>query len=444
MKGIQRLQSNSILEYCVGAIHFSTLFYRFSVETTMRNFLTITALLVIMSSCYDYKDKRGPVTWQSIEKNLQTQFITANDGDTIELPEGYFMFTKSLSMDGKSNIVIRGRGMDKTVLSWKNQTEGAEGLRISNGKNIVLQDFAVEDAKGDNVKVSDTQGITFFRISSSWANGPNAANGAYALYPVLCKNVLIDECVAMGSSDAGIYVGQSDTVIIRNSKAYWNVAGIESENSRWVEIYGNEAYENTGGILIFDLPGLTQYGHNTKVYKNNVHDNNHRNFAAKGNIVASIPPGTGFMVLATHGLEISDNDIVDNKTVGVAIVSYELVAALNEGEVEGEQSIGGVQTVNNNYQADTLYNGFPYKISVNQNRFSNRHWWPSLSNDFGKLFILKSFMHPPDIVYDGIPDPKNPLHEICINEKAEIVFMNLDAANDFVRLSKDVSTYACQ
>ena len=132
----------------------------------MKNLLAMCALLGILTSCTDYESKRGPVSWQRKKKNLQTQFITANDGDTIDLPEGYFMFTKSLSMDGKSNIVIRGKGMDKTVLSWKNQTEGAEGLRISNGKNIVLQDFAVEDAKGDNIKVSDTRGITFFRISS--------------------------------------------------------------------------------------------------------------------------------------------------------------------------------------------------------------------------------------------------------------------------------------
>jgi parallel beta-helix repeat protein len=410
----------------------------------MKNLIAICALLAILTSCTDYENKRGPVSWQSIEKNLQTQFITAKDGDTINLPEGYFMFTKSLSMEGKSNIVIRGKGMDKTVLSWKNQTEGAEGLRISNGQNIVLQDFAVEDAKGDNIKVSDTRGITFFRISSSWADGPKTENGAYALYPVLCKNVLIDECVAMGSSDAGIYVGQSDTVVIRNSKAYWNVAGIESENSRWVEIYGNEAYENTGGILIFDLPGLTQYGHTTKVYKNNVHDNNHKNFAAKGNIVASIPPGTGFMVLATHGLEITDNDVSNNTTIGLGIVSYDLVAAMNEGEVQQEQSIGGVQTVNNNYKLDTLYNGFPYEIAVHKNRFSNSHWFPNMSSDFGKLFLLKSFMSPPDIAFDGIADPKNSNRQICIRDNGDITFMDLDAANDFANLSKNVKDYACE
>jgi parallel beta-helix repeat protein len=410
----------------------------------MKYYFVAFLLSISLWSCSDnYPKERTDVTWQSIEKNLQTQFITIADGDTIDLPEGYFMFTRSLSMDGKKNIVIRGKGIDKTILSWKNQTEGAEGIKISNGQNIVLQDFSVEDAKGDNIKVNDTHGITFLRVASSWSGGPKTENGAYAIYPVLCKQVLIDGCVAMGSSDAGIYVGQSDSVIIRNSKAYWNVAGIESENSRWVEIYNNEAYDNTGGILIFDLPGLTQYGQYTKVYKNKVYSNNHENFAAKGNIVASIPPGTGFMVLATRDIEITDNDITDNTTIGMGIVSYELVAALNEGEVQQAESVGGVQTVNNNYKTDSLYNAFPARINVHHNRFSNSHWFPNMGHDFGKLFLLKSFGSPPDIVYDGITDPKNNDRQICITDNGDVTFMDLDAANDFVNLSKDVKKYAC-
>jgi parallel beta-helix repeat protein len=404
-------------------------------------YLVLLTVTVLFFSCSNQESE--PVVWKSIEQSLQTELITVEDGGIIELPEGNFMFTKSLAMDGKSNIVIKGKGMDKTRLSFKNQTEGAQGLLISNGSNIVLEDFSIEDAKGDNLKVSEVRGITFRRVRSVWADGPKTENGAYALYPVLCKNVLIDECIAMGSSDAGIYVGQSDSVIIRNSKAYWNVAGIESENSRWVEIYGNEAYENTGGILIFDLPGLTQYGHTTKVYNNNVHDNNHENFAAKGNIVASIPPGTGFMILATHNLELTGNQIIDNKTLGAGIISYELTVALNEGEQEQEGAIGGVQTVNNSYKADSLYNPYPYQIYIHNNTFSNSHWFPSTSNEIGKLFIMKSFMNPPDIVFDGIADPTRPNRELCVKEGDDINLINLDAANDFKKFLKDPHQFNC-
>jgi hypothetical protein len=78
----------------------------------------LTALGALFYSCgpSEYVETRE---WKSIEKSLQTQLITANDGAIIDLPEGNYMFTKSLTMDGKSNITIRGKGMDKTVLSFR-------------------------------------------------------------------------------------------------------------------------------------------------------------------------------------------------------------------------------------------------------------------------------------------------------------------------------------
>src|SRR5690606_7002432 len=87
-------------------------------------------------------------------------------------------------------------------------------------------------------------------------------------------------------------------------------------------------HDNTGGILIFDMPGLTQYGHTTRVYDNRAVENNFRNFAPAGNIVATVPPGTGIMLLATRNIEIFNNEIVDNRTAGTAIASYDLVEAL--------------------------------------------------------------------------------------------------------------------
>ncbi len=354
------------------------------------------------------------------------------------------MFTRSLTLDGKSRIVIRGQGMEKTILSWQNQSEGAQGLQVSNSRNIVLQDFSVEDAKGDNLKVNDTQGITIRRVRSAWTAGPRPENGAYAIYPVLCKRVLMEECIAIGASDAGIYVGQSDSVIIRNNVAFWNVAGIEAENSRWVEIYGNEAYDNTGGLLIFDLPGLTQYGHSTLAHHNGIHDNNHENFAQEGNIVASIPPGTGIMILATHGVQLRDNEIKDNRSVGVAIISYVLVAALNEGVEEQPGAVGGAQTVNNHFKEDSLYNPYPYDITIMTNQVSNSHWFPSLGNDIGKLLVRYSPFSPPEFIFDGIADPKRPDREICFSGNAGASFINLDAGNDFKMLSKDIGSFECR
>ncbi|MFN8888299.1 MAG: hypothetical protein ACK5WF_12635, partial [Cyclobacteriaceae bacterium] len=186
-----------------------------------------------------------------------------------------------------------------------------------------------------------------------------------------------------------------------------------------------------------------RYGHTAKAYKNNIHDNNHENFAQKGNVVSSIPPGTGVMILATHNVDFYDNTLTDNRTVGVGIVSYEMVAALNEGEQQQEGAIGGVQSVNNRFREDSLYNPFPYHINIHHNQFENSHWFPTMQSDIGKLLLTKSFFDTPDVVYDGIENPKQKERNICVSENGEITFMNLDAANDFKALSKDGAAFAC-
>jgi hypothetical protein len=46
-------------------------------------------------------------------------------------------------------------------------------------------------------------------------------------------------------------------VVIRDSTAYGNVAGIEVENSASVEIFQNHIYDNSMGISVFLLPNMS-------------------------------------------------------------------------------------------------------------------------------------------------------------------------------------------
>jgi parallel beta-helix repeat protein len=299
----------------------------------------------------------------------------------------------------------------------------------------------------------DTDGITFRSVKVAWTGPINEENGAYGFYPVICKNVLIEECVSMGASDAGLYVGQSEDVIIRNNKVFQNVAGIESENSDRVEIYGNECWDNTGGILVFNLPGLTRYGRNIQVHDNVVHDNNRENFAVPGAIVGTVPPGSGIIVLATKNVDVFDNEIKDHKTVGVSVISYELMSAM-EGGNENEQPDPerGVRGIQSDFRSDNNYDPFPGQISIYNNLFENDHWLPYLGSDFGKLFMFKLGPTIPDIALDGIKADDyflangevNQSYKVCIDEKQPISFVDLDAANDFENLSTDVTKFNCR
>ncbi|MFT6034823.1 MAG: parallel beta-helix repeat protein [Marivirga sp.] len=408
-------------------------------------FLGISLLLLLACGEEEVADRSG-IEWQDIQKELQEALLIAEAGDTIKIPAGYFHFDKSLLMDDIDTVTIQGAGMDQTFLSFKDQSEGAEGLKISNCSAIQLLNFTIEDAAGDNIKVNDTDGIIFRNVKSQWTGQVSETNGAYAFYPVLCKNVLIENCIAIGASDAGIYVGQSDTVIIRNNIASQNVAGIESENSNMVEIYGNKATNNTGGILVFDLPGLTQYGEDIKVYDNLVQSNNHSNFAPAGNIVGVVPPGTGVMILATSDVEIYENRVFDNRTVGVAVISYELVAAISEEdekEVNDTQD-GSAQIVNNNYALDSAYDAFPNGISIYKNEIYNSHWFATFAHDFGILFNYKFPFSPPDIIFDGFIESEVSSTEVlCINQP-DAKFVYLDAPHDLAGMNEDVSPYLCE
>mgnify|MGYP003303828621 CR=1 FL=1 len=164
---------------------------------------------------------------------------------------------------------------DESILSFSGQVEGAQGISITNSSNITLEDFTVRDSKGDAIKTQYVDGIIFRGITVEWTGGPKPSNGAYGLYPVQCTNVLIEFCIAIGASDAGIYVGQSKDIIVRNSKAFLNVAGIEIENSINAKVYENHSFENTGGILVFDLPDLpVKEGKIVRIFDNIIKNNN--------------------------------------------------------------------------------------------------------------------------------------------------------------------------
>ena len=153
-------------------------------------------------------------------------------------------------------------------------------------------------------------------MRTEWTGGPEETNGGYGLYPVLCTDVLIEDCVVRGASDAGIYVGQSEDSIVRRNSVEQNVAGIEIENCTKADVYENVATDNAGGILVFTMPDLPKKdGRHCRVFKNPVMANNHENFAPKGNIVATVPPGTGIMIMASDQVEVFDNTIEQNQTV---------------------------------------------------------------------------------------------------------------------------------
>ncbi|MFN7054849.1 parallel beta-helix domain-containing protein [Hyphomonas sp.] len=331
---------------------------------------------------------------------LQTALIAARPGEIILLPEGTFQLTEGLSLDVEG-VTLRGAGQGKTILDFSGQEGAGEGLLVTSD-DVTLMDFAVINTRGDGIKSKGADRITYRYLTVEWTNGPDENNGAYGVYPVESRDVLVENVTVRGASDAGIYVGQSENIIVRNSVVEYNVAGIEIENSMNADVYGNIARYNTGGILVFDLPDLpVSGGHSTRIFDNQITENNTRNFAPAGNIVASVPSGTGVIIMANRNVHVFDNTFDQNRSAHVLVMSYSLPFT------------------------DEAYNPLPRDVVLRANRYG-----PGGNDPQGDLAPLAAALggQLPAIVWDGVDGwGEGPAQAVnlSINEAEDAGFLSL-------------------
>jgi parallel beta-helix repeat protein len=338
-----------------------------------------------------------------VQFRLQARLIEAAPGDVIQLEAGRYELHRQLDA-AVDNLTIRGRGPDRTVLSFRGQEAGGQGIEAT-GDHFVLEGLAVEDTVGNAVKILGARDVTVRDVRVEWTAAPSSANGAYGIYPVQCRNVLLERCTAIGASDAGLYVGQCRQVVVRSCRAERNVAGIEIENTVGADVHDNVAENNSGGILVFDMPGLQlKAGRGIRIFRNRVVENNHRNFADPGSIVANVPPGTGLMVMATDEVEAFDNLIENNGTGSVLIVSY----------LAMDRKI-----------ADPEFDAIPEAISVHDNRIRGGGTRPQ--GALAALLAAAFGGRLPDILWDGVlpPGAAGPTHRLANNGDARFANFHL-------------------
>jgi parallel beta-helix repeat protein len=343
-------------------------------ESMMPRYWTLAALLAATpAAAQTVTVNAGP----DAQERLQAALIEAKPGSTVQIGAGRFELTDGLSLD-VDRVTVRGAGPDKTILSFKGQLGAGEGLLVTSD-DVVLRGFAVEDSKGDGIKSKGADRIVYKDLRVEWTGGPRETNGAYGVYPVSSTTILIDGVEVKGASDAGIYVGQSEQIVVRNSKVSGNVAGIEIENSRHADVFHNLATGNTGGILVFDMPSLPKMGGGEiRVFENRVIDNNQPNFAPKGNIVATVPAGTGVLIMANDNVHVLRNELSGNATANVMITAY-------------RQSYD-----------DARFKPVPTRITVSGNKHGRAGYAPGFPGG-GQLAAALGGMIPP-VLWDGSGD----------------------------------------
>lgn len=381
----------------------------------------LAATILSLAACGEREAAVGTAGDGDFQERLQALLLDAEPGSVIEIPAGTHALNRGLSLTA-DGVTIRGAGMDATVLSFSGQVAGAEGLLVT-GNDFVIEDLAIEDARGDALKVTETEGVTIRRVRVEWTGGPKTENGAYGFYPVQTRNVLIEDSVAIGASDAGIYVGQSRNVVVRNNRAEANVAGIEIENTQDADVYGNLATGNTGGILVFNMPNLSQEGGRVRIFDNDVYENNHRNFGHPGTPVASIPAGSGIVVNSHDDVEIFANRVRDHRTANVIISS---VYSSNYSESSWSEN----------------FDPYPERIHLHDNVLEGGGDRPDgVDLMAAKMLLFGPMGRFPHVLWDGYaPADREP--ELCINDPGAEV-LNADLPGGSANMRVETAPFAC-
>ncbi len=348
-------------------------------------------------------------------------FVGARSGDTVCFAPGTYTYSDPIEARSLSNFTVRGLGAtaNDVLLDFRGQAAGAKGLSFTAMTDLLIENLTVENASADDIFVASATGVTFRDVRAGWSDDiPMDRRGRYAIYPVESSNVVIEGSEAYGSSDAGIYVGQTTNCIVRDSIARGNVAGIEIENSSNCEVYGNTANGNTGGVLVFELPGLPTQGQGTEIRDNTINDNNLPNFAEEGTIVSFLPVGTGIMVLAANDVEIHSNTIEGNSSVAMLVLSYQTA------ELAGAPMA-----------SDPMYEPHLEQLWVYDNTTARNSTMPT-----PLLNVLAGAGPYPDVLWDGRVRAGMEPNSVCVSMTT---LRDLDLESTPPVSTDDVSTHTC-
>ncbi len=130
--------------------------------------------------------------------SIQDAVDAAHPGDTIEVEPGTYRESVLVDVD---RITLRGLVKDgqRAVLDGEGALTDAV---IASGHGFTIEGFALRDYTSNGITVQGATGVVFRDLVVD-------RTGLYGVYPVECKDVLVDRVVVTGAKDAAIYVGQS-------------------------------------------------------------------------------------------------------------------------------------------------------------------------------------------------------------------------------------------
>jgi len=262
--------------------------------------------------------ERAPDLVVHTGQSIQAAVNAASPGFLIRIEPGTY---SEAVVVNKPGIQLVGTSEGVTI---QNPGDEENGITVNDaGDGFVLKNVTVRNFEENGVFLQHVDNFLLSHVTA-------INNGEYGLFPVFCNGGVIEHCTASGHTDTGIYVGQSSNVEMNFNTAYGNVLGLEIENSTNITAGKNQCYDNSAGVVVSLLPGLTvTNSSNVTVSNNHVYNNNHVNFSnPDGGFENFIPFGTGILVLAGTEITVKDNNVSGNNTLGIGVVSGYTLASL--------------------------------------------------------------------------------------------------------------------
>jgi Right handed beta helix region len=272
-------------------------------------------------------------------QSIQAALDAASEGDRVVVRPGTYHeagATRALTItkSGIHLVATPGRGKPVVIEQTGTQTQGIWasppdtlepadvelppcGVAGTGLRDIEVSGFTVQGFEGFGIYLACVDG---FRIRDNTAQ----RNDTYAIFPVRSSKGRMSRNTSSGTlTDACLYVGQDDDIVVDHNQASDCQIGFQIENSSNVRWSHNVAKQNTAGMIVDIINGrqVTEVSDNL-VIGNVLADNNRPNSAPVGEETHDILPGIGLVVDGAQRTTVKRNVFEQNGLAGMTIVDF--------------------------------------------------------------------------------------------------------------------------
>ena len=264
-----------------------------------------------------------------VTTTIQAAVDAAHPGDTIVVPPGTYrenvLVTKhDIAIEGHAGAILDGTALVGRTGILVAPAGGASTVRGFRRSGLRVQNYT---ENGVLIEHGD-----HFRVS----RGRYVHNGQYGIFARFSHDGVIEGNKVSGSDDTGIYIGQSDDILVEENSSEDCTVGIEVENSSRIKVEENRAIGNSVGILVDVLPGLEVTATTAITVKENIlHRNNRPNpVTDPTDILSLLPSGMGLLNVGGDGMVAENNVATRNNSAGIAVVQLPPDAAALDPRID--------------------------------------------------------------------------------------------------------------